>query len=56
MVLLLDSKTVAPATGAGPFKVTVPIEALPVITEAGFKAKDVGVGEFTVSVAERLTP
>jgi hypothetical protein len=56
LILLLESETVAPPTGAGPLSVTVPVEVLPATTEAGFNTADVGVGGFTVSVAERLTP
>ena len=34
--LLLNSVTAAPPTGAGPFRVTVPVEALSPVTLAGF--------------------
>jgi len=39
-VELLDSDTVTPAAGAGPFKVTVPIEGVPPVTVDGFKPID----------------
>jgi hypothetical protein len=36
VVLLLDSATCAPPEGAGPLKVTVPVEEFPPVTLAGF--------------------
>jgi hypothetical protein len=39
-VLLLDSVTVAPPEGAGPFSVTVPVELFPPITLAGLTATE----------------
>jgi len=49
--LLLDSATTDPPVGAGPFNVTVPVEATPPMTEAGFRLNEVNVGGLTVSVA-----
>ncbi|SRR5216684_1454014 len=36
VVLLLESTTCAPPEGAGPLKVTVPVEEFPPVTLAGF--------------------
>ena len=49
-VLLLDSVTTAPPMGAGPLKVTVATEELPLITLVGFNPSEVNVAGFTVSV------
>ena len=61
VVLLLESTTCAPPVGAGPLRVTVPVEEFPPTKLAGFSVRDVGVGAgggtgFTVSVADLLTP
>jgi hypothetical protein len=55
--LLLESATCAPPAGAGPFKVTVPVEVsrLPT-TLVGFKVSDVRTAGSTVSVAVRVAP
>ena len=55
-VLLLDSVTTAPAPGAGPFKVTVPVEEPPPRTEVGLKETEVSVAAVTVWVAVRVVP
>jgi len=59
-VLLLESVTWAPAAGAGPLSVTVPVEdCKPPITLVGFSVSDErgGGGEgVTVSEAVLLTP
>jgi hypothetical protein len=50
-VLLLESMTTAPADGAGPFKVTVPADELPPITEVGLRLTELRVAAVTVKVA-----
>jgi hypothetical protein len=55
-VLLLESMTTAPADGAGPFKVTVPVEAVPPITEVGLSLTELRVVAVTVKVAVLVTP
>jgi hypothetical protein len=61
VVLLLESTICAPPVGAGPLKVTVPVEKFPPTTLAGLIVNDVGVGAgggtgLTVSDAVLLTP
>lgn len=61
VVLLLESATCAPPVGAGPLKVTVPVDEFPPTTLVGLSVNDVGVGAgggtgFTVSEADLLTP
>jgi hypothetical protein len=55
-VLLLDRVTTAPAAAAGPFKVTVPVDVVPPITEAGFKVTEVSVAAVIVRVAVLAIP
>ena len=59
-VLLLDSETTAPPTGAGPLSVTVPVEGLPPTTLDGFTPTKLnttaGAGGVTVRGAVRVTP
>jgi hypothetical protein len=57
--LLLESATVAPPEGAGPLRVTVPVEdCTPPTTLDGLKLRDerVGRGGITLSDADLLTP
>jgi hypothetical protein len=55
-VLLLCSATLAPCGGAAPFKVTVPVELFPPITEVGVRVIEDKVAGLTVSVAVFVTP
>ena len=50
-VLLLESVTGAPAAGAGPLSVTVPVEEVPPVTLARFRVNEEGIGGITVSEA-----
>ena len=56
-VLLLVSVTTAPPTGAGPFRVTVPVEDTPPRTEVGLRPTvlSAATGAVTVSEAVRVT-
>jgi len=57
VALLLERVTVAPPDGAGPFRVTVPVELLPPVTDVGFSVtEDRVTAGFTVKVAVRLVP
>ena len=51
LVLPEERLTIAPPDGAGPLRVTVPVEELPPTSEVGFKVKPVNVAGVTVSVA-----
>lgn len=51
VVLLLERVTTAPPDGAGPFNVTVPVEGVPPITEAGLRVTELNVATVTVNVA-----
>ncbi len=58
-VLELVSAITAPPGGAGPDRVTVPVELEPPVTVDGFRVSDEGLGRdggVTVSVAVRVTP
>ena len=46
-VLLLDRATTAPPDGAGPVKITVPVDEVPPITVVGFSVKELGEGAVT---------
>jgi hypothetical protein len=57
-VLLLERETTAPPAGAGPLRVTVPVEDVPPVTLVGLSVNDERetAGGVTVSDADRLTP
>jgi len=48
---LLDKVTVIPPVGAGPDRVTVPVEDNPPVTLVGLKVSELNDGGLTVSVA-----
>ena len=52
LVLLEDKLTTSPPLGAGPLSVTVPVDKVPPVTDAGDTDKLVGTGGVTVRVAE----
>ena len=55
--LLLESIICAPPRGAGPLRVTVPVEdCTPPTTLVGFNVSEETVGGVTVSEADGLTP
>lgn len=47
--------TVAPPLGAGPFRVTVPVEPVPPLTLVGFKVRVLSDRRVTVRVAVLVT-
>jgi len=58
-VLLLESMTWAPPAGAGPLRVTVPVDELPPVTLGGLSVSEERVGSdegVTVSEAVWVTP
>jgi hypothetical protein len=55
-VLLLESVTTAPLEGAGPFKLTVPVEDVPPATLVGFRLKEVRTAGKTTNAAARAVP
>ena len=61
VVSLLERETMAPAVGAGPLSVTLPVEGNPPLTLVGFSVSEVRVGPdggcgVTVSEAVLVTP
>jgi hypothetical protein len=56
VVLLLVRVTTAPPDGAGPVKVTVPVDDVPPITEVGLRVTEVSAAAVTVRVAVFVTP
>jgi hypothetical protein len=61
VVLLLESATCTPPAGAGPLRVTVPVDEFPPTTLVGFSVNEASVGAgggtgLTVSEAVLLTP
>ena len=55
-VLLLVRVTTAPPDGAGPVKITVPVDEVPPFTEAGLRLTEVSVAAVTVKVVVFVTP
>lgn len=53
-VLLLDRVTAAPAAGAGPFRVTVPVEGVPPLADVGLRIREDRLGVLTVKEAVRV--
>ena len=54
--LLLDSPTTVPPAGAGPLRVTVPVEELPAFTVDGESVNDDGTGGLMVTAVVLVTP
>jgi len=54
--LVLVRTITAPAGGAAPFKVSVPVEFPPPTTVFGFRVRDVREATFTVSVFVLVNP
>ena len=53
--LLLDSFTVIPPVGAAPLRMTVPLEAVPPVTELGLRVTPMRVGAVRVSAVVTVT-
>ena len=54
--LLLESATTVPPVGAGPLRVTVPVEELPAFTVDGESVNDDGTGGLMVTVVVLVMP
>jgi hypothetical protein len=54
VLLLLLSATAAPDKAAGPFRVTVPVDVLPPMTDAGLIVTELTWGSVTVSPVVRV--
>ena len=54
--LLLDSAIMMPPVGAGPVRVTVPVDGLPPVTVAGFSDTEDSVTGIIVNGAVVVTP
>jgi hypothetical protein len=55
-VMLLERVTTIPPAGAGPVRVTIPVDGLPPCTLVGLRARDDIVGALTVKVACLVVP
>jgi hypothetical protein len=55
-VLLLVRVTTAPPAGAGPLRVTFPVDNVPPFTVLGFKLTELSVAAVTVRLAVRVEP
>ena len=56
MVALLDNVTEVPTEGAGPLRVTVPVDGTPPFTVVGLSVRDASWGARTDSEAVRVMP
>jgi len=56
LVLVLDKVTVVPLFGAGPVRVTVPVDVPPPRSELGLKETDEAAGAVTVNDAVFVVP
>jgi len=54
--LPLKSVTTVPPAGAAMLRITVPVEAAPPVTRAGFRVNETRLGAVTVSTADVLAP
>jgi len=54
--LSLERETTAPPLGAGPFRVTVPVEEFPPVTVVGLRRSEERTAGLTVSEAVREAP
>lgn len=54
--LLLDNTTIVPPAGAGPLRVTAPVEELPAVTVEGESVSDDSAGGLMVTVVVLVMP